>query len=605
MSALRLLLLVVFCGLAAAARAQADARPHAAKATSSDTVAPAFTQVPEARLTVDYGTRFTLEVKVTGTPAPTLQWRKGSKNLPGQTGPTFVIDPLALTDSGTYSVVATNAAGVATASTQVVVVVPPPVIPEIPSNLKTGSDVNISLTGGRPVPYSLSLKATGLPSGLVIGVVYAYDGGIYGTLTAKPGVANITVWNQVGNTKSESRVLSFPIAPFPPALVGEYEAMPGPSVKITIKTTAEARFTGRMVSSTPGSFGDIALKGVLTLKDGDRRAEGFQYNRRAGYADRDVYVTIADSSRGGPALDVAIISMGSGFSGKGVRLAGAAPTPESVSAYTLLLVDPVSLYPAKAHPLGYAWATATINGAGTLSLAGQAADGAKITATASLGTDNIYRIFSRPYPKLVSTYLGGTLRLAPRPGAPAQRHADPSSPASIRWAKFYINETPTGTNYPGGFGPVTLTARLEPWVKPTATAPLPDLLGLPASDRFSVAIEGTGLANIPTDPFGAALPQILQMDSKSIISVVSSASPPNASLFSAKVNPANGKVTGSFTLKAIPPVALRKVAYEGVLLQPAPGDETALVGGGFFRLPVPGTSKKDPVLSGKIEFTTP
>ena len=79
MSSLRLLLLVVFCSLAAAARAQAEARPHAAKATSPDSVAPAFTQVPEARLTVDYGTRFTLTVKVTGTPAPTLQWPKSQR----------------------------------------------------------------------------------------------------------------------------------------------------------------------------------------------------------------------------------------------------------------------------------------------------------------------------------------------------------------------------------------------------------------------------------------------------------------------------------------------------------------------------------------------
>ena len=68
MSALRLLLLVVFCVLAAAVRAQAEARPHTAKAASPDSVAPAFTQVPEARLTVDYGTPLTLTVQVTEIP---------------------------------------------------------------------------------------------------------------------------------------------------------------------------------------------------------------------------------------------------------------------------------------------------------------------------------------------------------------------------------------------------------------------------------------------------------------------------------------------------------------------------------------------------------
>lgn len=559
------------------------------------TTPPKFTLAPAATVNANYGSRLVLAVEATGTPTPTLQWRKDATSLPSQTAASLVLDPVALTDAGAYSVVVTNSAGSATATTSVAVVVPPPILPVAPTGLKTGSTVDLSLAGGLPVPAGLTFKATTLPAGLALDPA---TGRLTGVLTAKPGAVTITTWTQVGATKSANRTLSFAIADFPASFLGGYEALLDsgapdhlPVGKLSLNVAAGGAYTGQLIAPDLVAF---SLKGSLALSDGDLRAGATPLLPRPGGAPAyALSLSIADPALTGEAALITTLVAGTSplGSGSGARLATTAPTKESITAYTLLFADPAPLGSASTdYPLGSGWATATINATGTLTLTGQTADATKLTATLALGADATYRLYAKPYAKLIGGYLAGPLTLSPRADAPARRHV---APAGLIWFK------PQNI---GGFGPLALAARLEPWINPAAAA-LAATLGLPTSGQFSLGIDAAGLVNIDTDPFGATLPRTLKLDAQNLFSVVSATTPANPTAFTAKLNLANGALTGGFTVPAVRTVAARKVTFTGVVLQPAPADRPGLIGGGFFLLPA--TAKGGPAPSGAIELATP
>lgn len=70
---------------------------------------PVFTQQPESS-TVFSGQSLTLTAAVDDATA-TLQWRKNGTDLPGETGPTLVLDDISAADAAIYTLVATNAVG--------------------------------------------------------------------------------------------------------------------------------------------------------------------------------------------------------------------------------------------------------------------------------------------------------------------------------------------------------------------------------------------------------------------------------------------------------------------------------------------------------------
>lgn len=78
-------------------------------------VAPSITTQPVSQ-SVAVGGNVTFTVTVSGTPAPTLQWRKDGVNLAGQTASTLSLTNVQLDDAGDYSVVATNAEGSVTSN---------------------------------------------------------------------------------------------------------------------------------------------------------------------------------------------------------------------------------------------------------------------------------------------------------------------------------------------------------------------------------------------------------------------------------------------------------------------------------------------------------
>ncbi len=76
---------------------------------------PVFTVQPAAQ-DVTAGTAVTFTAAVTGSPAPTLQWRKNGTALPGATGATYTLPAAAAADAGRYDVIATNVAGSVTSA---------------------------------------------------------------------------------------------------------------------------------------------------------------------------------------------------------------------------------------------------------------------------------------------------------------------------------------------------------------------------------------------------------------------------------------------------------------------------------------------------------
>ncbi len=103
---------------------------------AATTAAPAFTTQPTSQ-SVDAGGSVTFTVAVSGSPAPTLQWRKGSVALAGKTGTSLTINPVTTADAGSYDCVATNASGNATSNAATLTVTGQPTIETQPIAIKS------------------------------------------------------------------------------------------------------------------------------------------------------------------------------------------------------------------------------------------------------------------------------------------------------------------------------------------------------------------------------------------------------------------------------------------------------------------------------------
>jgi len=103
--------------------------------------APTIGVLQETKL-VEVGAPLTLQVTaVTGAPAPTFSWKKGSKTVSKQTKATLTISSAKLSDSGVYTATAANAVNKVTSNSVNVYVVDKR---STVKNIKLGSDVNLT-----------------------------------------------------------------------------------------------------------------------------------------------------------------------------------------------------------------------------------------------------------------------------------------------------------------------------------------------------------------------------------------------------------------------------------------------------------------------------
>ena len=88
-------------------------------------VAPVITTQPVAQVVAAGGTAI-FSAEAAGTPSPTYQWQKNGLNIPGAINNLYSIANCTTADEGSYTVVATNAAGSSTSTSALLTVVVPP-----------------------------------------------------------------------------------------------------------------------------------------------------------------------------------------------------------------------------------------------------------------------------------------------------------------------------------------------------------------------------------------------------------------------------------------------------------------------------------------------
>ncbi len=167
-------------------------------ATLTVYTAPVITTQPVSK-TVTAGASVTFSVTASGSPLPTYQWRKDGVNLTGATSASYTLTAVGTSNAGTYSVIATNAAGSATSSGAVLTVNTVPVITTQPVSQIVTAGVSVTFTAtasGSPAPtYQWKLNGIALAgatgSTLSLTNVQAANAGSY-TLVAANSAGSAT-----------------------------------------------------------------------------------------------------------------------------------------------------------------------------------------------------------------------------------------------------------------------------------------------------------------------------------------------------------------------------------------------------------------------------
>ncbi len=207
--------------------------------------APAFTTQPASQ-TVTAGGSATFTVAVSGSPAPTVQWRKGGANLAGKTSTTLTLSAVAAGDAGSYDCVATNTAGSATSTSATLTVNAGASAPAFSTQ-----PVSQTATVGGSATFSVAVSGSPTPTlqWRFAGVNLAGKTGTSLALTniqaGSAGIYDCVATNSAGSTTSSSATLTVS-APAAPSIV----AQPAP---ITSKAGSGA-FFGVLAEGTGLSY---------------------------------------------------------------------------------------------------------------------------------------------------------------------------------------------------------------------------------------------------------------------------------------------------------------------------------------------------------------
>ena len=216
--------------------------------------APAIVNQPQSQL-VALGDTATFVVDVSGNPAPTLQWKKGTSLITGATSATLILTNVQPSDAGTYTAVATNSAGTATSSGAVLTVsaTSAPAITSQPQGhtLATGSSVvfGVEASGGN---LTYQWNRNGAPIAGATASQYLLS-------NAQPADAasyTATVTNVTGAVTSNAAVLSVGASADPGRLINA-------SVRIVSGLVNDTLFMG-FVTGGAGTSGSkqLLIRGI-------------------------------------------------------------------------------------------------------------------------------------------------------------------------------------------------------------------------------------------------------------------------------------------------------------------------------------------------------
>ncbi|MEO0018383.1 MAG: hypothetical protein RLZZ522_1666, partial [Verrucomicrobiota bacterium] len=130
----------------------ATSNPAVLTVVTAPPVAPAITTHPVSQ-TVTAGSNVTFSVVATGTPTPTYQWKFGTNDISGETGPSLVINNVQAANTGSYTVRATNSVNSVTSNPAILTIgTPPPATGYSKYNLTGFATLGSGTTGGGVIP---------------------------------------------------------------------------------------------------------------------------------------------------------------------------------------------------------------------------------------------------------------------------------------------------------------------------------------------------------------------------------------------------------------------------------------------------------------------
>lgn len=192
--------------------AQGSATSEVGHVTILPALPPKISAQPPSQ-TVRQGQTLSLSNSVTGTPSPTVQWRRDGVNIPGATGSSYSSyykANVASSDAGVYSFVATNSAGSATSEGATVTVIAP-AVPTIISHPASASLLPGDNFYGMFVEVRSSSGTTTIQwyrNGVIIPEATGTNVYIYNAQPSVAGTYTAVVTNSAGSVTSREAFLT-------------------------------------------------------------------------------------------------------------------------------------------------------------------------------------------------------------------------------------------------------------------------------------------------------------------------------------------------------------------------------------------------------------
>lgn len=252
---------------------------------SSPPELPTITRQPESQ-TVLAGGSVTFTAAASGTPTPTLQWRRDGQTIAGATNATLTVTNVRATDAGVYSVVATNPGGSQLSSAATLTVIAPNANARL-TNLSVRTNLAASATlivgvavsdGSRDVLFRAigpTLAAFGVSGTLADPRLELYRGSAKVNENDNWAPALATVFNSVGafalTNGSRDAALVAPLAP--DAFTAQVPGTTGGVVLVEAYDTGPA-IGGRLVNVSArnrvGTGDDILIAGFTISGSGNK-----------------------------------------------------------------------------------------------------------------------------------------------------------------------------------------------------------------------------------------------------------------------------------------------------------------------------------------------